>query len=47
MRSQISRAERFAQADDIIENTGKDPASLREQVEKLHNFYHAAALSLR
>jgi dephospho-CoA kinase len=47
MRSQISRAERLSQADDIIENTGKDIVSLREQVERLHNFYHVTALSLR
>lgn len=36
---QISREERLAQADDIIDNTLSDPESLKAQVAELHQTY--------
>ncbi len=38
LQAQASRSQRLAIADDIIENTGS-LAALREQVEKLHQYY--------
>jgi dephospho-CoA kinase len=42
LAAQASRAERLAVADDVIHNDG-DIAALRDQVEKLHRRYLAAA----
>lgn len=41
MQAQISRAERRARADDILDNAGT-PAQLRRQVDKLHKKYLGA-----
>lgn len=38
LASQVSRAERLARADDVIDNSG-DPAALSDQVERLHRVY--------
>ncbi|HYE35008.1 dephospho-CoA kinase [Methylocaldum sp.] len=40
MSSQLSRSERLAAADDVLENIG-DKVSLSDQVEQLHQFYLA------
>ena len=42
LAAQVTRAERLAAADDVIRNDG-DIAHLRDQVEKLHRAYVAAA----
>jgi dephospho-CoA kinase len=42
MASQISRAERLARADDVIDNQG-DPDCLPPQVERLHRAYLSLA----
>ena len=42
LAAQVSRAERLSAADDVIHNDG-DIARLRDQVEKLHRGYVAAA----
>ena len=42
LAAQATRAQRLAVADDVIQNNG-DIASLRDQVEKLHRAYLAAA----
>ena len=47
INSQISRAERLAQADDIIDNSEEGGGHLSEQVEKLDNFYRSISASLR
>lgn len=47
LNSQLSRQQRLALADDIIDNSGNDGNHLVEQVENLHNFYHAISTSLR
>ncbi len=46
LAAQASRAERLAVADDVIRNDG-DIAHLRDQVERLHRTYVAAAGHLR
>ena len=46
LAAQVSRAERLAVADDVIRNDG-DIAHLRDQVERLHRSYVAAAGHLR
>ena len=38
MKSQASREERVAKADDVVDNTG-DGSNLDEQVERLHQLY--------
>jgi dephospho-CoA kinase len=38
MATQASRAQRLAQADDIVDNSG-DPAALEAQIERLHTQY--------
>jgi dephospho-CoA kinase len=42
LAAQVPRPERLAAADDVIRNHG-DIAALRDQVEKLHRQYVAAA----
>jgi len=42
LAAQVTREQRLAVADDVIENNG-DFAALRDQVEKLHRTYSAAA----
>jgi len=42
LAAQVTREQRLAVADDVIENNG-DIAALRDQVEKLHRTYSAAA----
>jgi dephospho-CoA kinase len=42
LAAQVTREQRLAVADDVIENNG-DFAALRDQVEKLHRKYSAAA----
>lgn len=45
MRTQVSRQERLAAADDIIHNNGEREA-LKEQVQKLHRHYlHLVSIS--
>ena len=44
LAAQASREQRLAVADDVILNNG-DIAALRDQVEKLHRQYSAAASS--
>lgn len=45
IKAQISRKERLKNADDIIDNSGDDLNSVREQVLKLHNNYLTLAKS--
>jgi dephospho-CoA kinase len=42
LAAQVTREQRLAAADDVIRNDG-DIAHLRDQVEKLHRQYSAAA----
>ena len=44
LAAQATREQRLAVADDVIRNDG-DIAALRDQVEKLHRQYSAAALA--
>jgi len=44
LAAQVTREQRLAVADDVIRNDG-DIAALRDQVEKLHRKYSAAALA--
>ncbi len=46
LASQISRAQRLARADDVIDNSG-EPAALEPQVERLHRSYLALAAAAR
>lgn len=39
MQTQARRSDRLAKADDVIDNSGYDPAALQKQVDALHAFY--------
>jgi dephospho-CoA kinase len=43
MNSQISRQARLAQANDVIDNSSNNLDSVKEQVEKLHQYYLSLA----
>lgn len=43
INAQINREDRLAMADDVIDNSGDDLSSIKEQVRKLHQTYLALA----